>query len=148
MLTPGGVARYGGAARFLASAAIELAFSFLQGAVSTIRTTIFMVGLAFGTSVVWGGQARDAHGISWATAIRDLWPQTLFGIVVCGAMLAVEPAVLWWSLPLTAGYLAAIPFAVVTAAPAVGRALNAAGLCGIPEDFDPPPEIKALRADR
>jgi membrane glycosyltransferase len=148
MLTPGGVARYGGAARFLASAAIELVFSFLQGAVSTIRTTIFMLGLALGTSVVWGGQARDAHGISWATAIRDLWPQTLFGIIVCGAMFAVEPAVLWWSLPLTAGYLVAIPFAVVTAAPAFGRALKAAGLCGIPEDFDPPDEIKALRGDR
>jgi membrane glycosyltransferase len=148
MLTPGGVARYGGTPRFLASAAIEIVFSFLQGAVSTIRTTIFMIGLAFGASVVWGGQARDAHGISWATAANDLWPQTLFGIVVCGAMLAVEPAVLWWSLPLTAGYLLAVPFAVLTADPSLGKALKAAGLCGIPEDFDPPAEIKAMESGR
>ncbi|HXF53567.1 MAG TPA: glucans biosynthesis glucosyltransferase MdoH [Hyphomicrobiaceae bacterium] len=143
-LTPGGVSRYGGTGRFLASAVIEVVFSFLQGAVSTIRTTIFMIGLAFGASVAWGGQARDAHGISWVAAVRELWPQTLFGIVVCGGMFAVEPAVLWWSLPLTAGYLLAIPFAVLTAAPAFGRALKEWGLCGIPEDFDPPAEIRAM----
>ena len=50
----------------------------------------------------------------------DLWPQTLFGVVVCGALLVVAPAVFWWSLPLTAGYLLAIPFAVLTADPGLG----------------------------
>ncbi len=84
---------------------MELVFSFLQGAVSTMRTSIFMIGLAFGKSVVWGGQSRDAYGISWETAVRTLWPQTLFGVIVCGALWLIEPAVLWWSLPLTAGYL-------------------------------------------
>ena len=61
MLTRGGVARYGGWLRFITGAAIELVFSFLQGAVSTIRTSIFMIGLLFGKSVVWGGQSRDAQ---------------------------------------------------------------------------------------
>ena len=144
MLTPGGVARYGGWLRFLPSAAIELVFSFLQGAVSTIRTSIFMVGLLFGKSVVWGGQSRDAQGLSWATAAESLWPQTLFGIIVCGALLAIAPAVFWWSLPLTAGYLLAIPFAVLTAEPGLGRLLQRLGLCGIPEDFAAPVEVKAV----
>ena len=112
MLTRGGVARYGGWLRFMAGAAIELVFSFLQGAVSTIRTSIFMIGLAFGKSVVWGGQSRDAQRLSWEDAARNLWPQTLFGVIVCGALLLIAPAVFWWSLPLTAGYLLAIPFAV------------------------------------
>ena len=143
-LTPGGVARYGGGLRFAISAAIELVFSFLQGAVSTIRTTIFMVGLAFGHSVVWGGQSRDAYGISWRTAWENLWPQTLFGLIVCGLMLEIEPALFWWSLPLTAGYLVAMPFAVATAAPALGRFFKWAGLCGIPEDFDAPKEVVAV----
>lgn len=144
MMTTGGVARYGGLARFLLSAAIEMVFSFLQGAVSTIRTSIFMIGLLFGQSVVWGGQSRDAYGISWRTAYENLWPQTLFGVVVCGLMYLVEPAVFWWSLPLTAGYLLAMPFAVSTAAPALGRLFKSLGLCGIPEDFDPPKEVVAV----
>jgi membrane glycosyltransferase len=141
VLTRGGVARYGGLLRFAASAAIELVFSFLQGAVSTIRTTIFMIGLAFGKSVVWGGQSRDAYGISWTTAARNLWPQTLFGSILCTLVYLVEPALFWWSLPLTLGYLVAIPFAVITASPALGRLFKRLGLAGIPEDFAPPPEV-------
>lgn len=144
VLTRGGMARYGGLVRFAASAVIELVFSFLQGAVSTIRTTIFMIGLAFGRSVVWGGQSRDAYGISWRTASENLWPQTLFGVVVCGSLLLIAPAVFWWSLPLTAGYLLAIPFAVVTASPRLGLVFKKLGLCGIPEDFAPPAEIGAV----
>ncbi|MDX2202138.1 MAG: glucans biosynthesis glucosyltransferase MdoH [Hyphomicrobiaceae bacterium] len=149
VLTKGGVARYGGPLRFAASAAIELVFSFLQGAVSTIRTSIFMIGLAFGKSVVWGGQSRDAQRLSWGDAARNLWPQTLFGVVVCGALILIAPAAFYWSLPLTAGYLLAIPFAVLTASPALGRLMVWAGLCGIPEDFETPAEVSAvLRSDR
>jgi membrane glycosyltransferase len=146
VLTKGGVAAFGGPIRFAISAALELVFSFLQGAVSTIRTTIFMIGLAFGKSVVWGGQSRDAYGISWTTALENLWPQTLFGILVCGLTYLVEPSVFWWSLPLTAGYLLAIPFAVITASPTLGRWFQKIGLCGIPEDFNPPKEVTAVLA--
>ena len=134
----------GGYLRFGVSAVIELVFSFLQGAVSTIRTSIFMVGLAFGQSVVWGGQSRDAQRLSWEAAAWTLWPQTLFGVLVCGALLLIAPAVFWWSLPLTAGYLLAIPFAVLTADPAFGRFLQWHGICGIPEDFNTPGEVHAV----
>ncbi len=143
-LTKGGMASFGGPLRFLTSAATELVFSFLQGAVSTIRTTVFMIGLAFGKSVTWGGQSRDAYGISWATAAQNLWPQTLFGLIVCGALYVISPDVLWWSLPLTAGYILAIPFAVVTASPTLGRWMKRIGLAGIPEDFKTPAEVKAV----
>lgn len=144
VLTKGGMARYGGPLRFAVSAVIEIVFSFLQGAVSTIRTTIFMIGLAFGKSVTWGGQSRDAYGISWRTAILDLWPQLLFGVIVCSGLYAVSPTAFWWSLPLTAGYLLAVPFAVVTAWPAMGQLFQSLGLNGIPEDFDTPKEVKAV----
>jgi membrane glycosyltransferase len=144
VLTRGGVARYGGWVRFAVGSAIELVFSFLQGAVSTIRTTIFMIGLAFGRSVIWGGQARDAQRLSWRAAAWALWPQMLFGGLVCGTLGVIAPAVLWWSLPLTAGYLLAVPFAVLTAHPVFGRALQRLGLCGIPEDFATPGEVNAV----
>ena len=144
MITRGGVSRYGGWLRFVAGAAVELIFSFLQGAVSTIRTTIFMIGLMFGKSVVWGGQSRDAQRLSWAAAAWTFWPQTLFGMLVCGALLLIAPAMFWWSLPLTAGYLLAIPFAVLTADPRLGEVLQRLGICGIPEDFDTPGEVSSV----
>ena len=57
----------------------------------------------------------------------------------------LSPTVLIWSLPLTAGYVLAIPFAMITALPALGRWFARPGLCGIPEDFDPPAELRAIR---
>jgi membrane glycosyltransferase len=146
LLTRGGVARYGGLARFLASAATEIAFSFLLGAVTTFRITLFMIGLAFGRSVVWNGQSRDAHGVAWRVAVRGLWAPFLFGVAVCGALLMLSPAVLLWSLPLTLGYLVAVPFAVVTASPALGRLFIQKHLCAVPEEFDMPAELRSLRA--
>ncbi|MEQ1715993.1 MAG: glucans biosynthesis glucosyltransferase MdoH [Hyphomicrobium sp.] len=145
LLTQGEVMRFGGRMRFFASAALELVFSFLQGAVSTIRTSIFMAGLLFGKSILWGAQRRDARGLTWEMAAQALWPQTLFGIAVLGLLWHVSPATLVWSLPLTAGYVLAIPFAVMTSGPALGAFMRRHGIAGIPEDFAPPAEIIAVQ---
>ena len=146
LLSKGDTKRYGGTGRFVASSLIEIVFAFLQGAVSTFRTTIFMVGLAFGKAKIgWNGQARDAHALSFATAFEGLWPHLLFGLYIFGTLALLSPTVLIWSLPLTAGYVLAIPFAMLTASPALGRWFARRGLCGIPEDFEPPAEIVAIQ---
>jgi membrane glycosyltransferase len=146
LLTRDGTKRYGGTTRFVASSLIEIVFAFLQGAVSTFRTTLFMIGLAFGKARIgWNGQARDAHALSFATAFAGLWPHLLFGLYIFGTLAVLSPTVLIWSLPLTAGYVLAIPFAMLTAAPALGAFFVRTGLCGIPEDFDPPAEIVAIQ---
>ena len=150
LLTKGGTARWGGTAKFLTSAAIELVFSFLQGAVSTFRTTIFMIGLAFGKSKIgWNGQSRDAQSLSVMTAMQGLWPHLLFGTYVIGALWYLSPHVMWWAMPLLAGYVLAVPFAVMTASPALGRWFQRSGLCAIPEDVSAPPEVATvLKASR
>jgi membrane glycosyltransferase len=145
LLQKGGVAPYGGPARFVASAGLEIVFSFLLGAVTTFRLTVFMIGLVFGRSVVWNGQARDAHGVAWRTAFRGLWGPFLFGLAICGSLAILSPATLLWSLPLTLGYLAAFPFAVASASPRIGKALLRHRLCAIPEEFAMPEEIRAVR---
>ncbi|MGE0052602.1 MAG: glucans biosynthesis glucosyltransferase MdoH [Hyphomicrobium sp.] len=147
-LTKGEVARFGGALRFWSGGAMEIVFSFLQGAVSTIRTSIFMIGLLLGRSIVWSGQNRDAKGIRWATATRALWPQTLFGVVVMSALYAASPLTLLWSLPLTAGYILAIPFAVATANPKLGHFMRHHLIAAIPEEIAPVPEIVRVQSGR
>ena len=99
----------------------------------------------FGRSVIWNGQARDAHALSFATAAQGLWPQTLFGVVVIGLMALGAPAMIPWALPLVAGYVLAIPFAMATASPALGEVLARWRLCAIPEEFDTPVEIAAVQ---
>jgi membrane glycosyltransferase len=145
ILTPGGVARYGGTFRFVVGAIAEIVFSYLLGAITTLHTGLFMIGLAFGRAVHWSGQARDVSGVSWLTAIRGLWWPEVFGLAIWLPLAMVAPAVLWWAWPLLLGYITAVPFAVMTAAPFIGRLFVRSGLNGVPEDFDPPEEIRALR---
>lgn len=143
-LTRGAVARYGGGLRFAAGALTELLFSFLISAATTLRTSLFMIGLLFGRAVVWNGQARDAHALSWGTAARGLWPQTAFGFALLAFAWPLAPGLILWSAPLTLGYFLAIPFAVATADPRFGAWLARVGLCAIPEEIDTPAIIAAL----
>jgi membrane glycosyltransferase len=131
-------------ARFTAGCLFELAFSFLLGAATTLRTSLFMIGLLFGKSVMWNGQARDAHSLSYATAFAGLWPQTLFGALIFLVTGLMAPSLLLWSLPLTLGYLVAAPFAVMTASPMLGRFLAGLKLCALPEEIDQPEILRAL----
>jgi membrane glycosyltransferase len=148
IMTPGEVRRFGGAQKFALSAAMEVLFSLLLGAVTTIRTSITMLALVFGKSMTWNGQERDAKRLSWRAAFAELWPQLAFGLSLYLALAVIAPPLLFWSFPLTAGYLLAIPFAVATASPTGGRYFRHHGIAGIPEDFAPPPEIRALDAGR
>ncbi len=143
VLTPGGIRRYGGVLKLLISALIENIYYPLLIAVTDFRTTIAIAGLLFGKSVSWSGQARDAHGISWQTALEGLWPQLAFGLLLLLLMAIGAPGMILWSLPLTAGLLLGVPLCVVTASPEAGAFFTRNKLCGIPEDFDPPAEVAA-----
>ena len=146
LLTRGEVKRYGGTMRFATGCIAELIFSFLLGAIATFRVCLFMIGLIFGKSVIWNGQARDAHRLPWSVAWQGLWPQTLFGIVITLLMAAGAPSLILWSLPLIAGFWVAIPFAVISSDPALGRLLARLGLCTLPEELAEPQELRDIRA--
>ncbi|MBK0399724.1 glucans biosynthesis glucosyltransferase MdoH [Limibaculum sp. M0105] len=139
VLTPGAVARYGGPIRFLASGLVETLMSVLMAPVVAFRVSIFLVGLAFGKSIIWGAQNRDAYRLGWADAARGLWPQTLFGL---GLSAVIVGALGWggtvWAAPMLAGLSFAIPFAVATASPALGRLATRVGLCAIPDEIARP----------
>lgn len=146
MLTPGEVRRFGGGARFALGAGLELLFSVFLSAATSLRTMLFMIGLLFGRSNGWTTQLRDSGELPWAEAASRFWPHALFGVILSFAFAIFAPHVLFWSLPLAFCFLAAIPFAVLTASPAVGDFLRRHGIAAIPEDVAPPPEIRALQS--
>ncbi|WP_118132752.1 glucans biosynthesis glucosyltransferase MdoH [Oceanicella sp. SM1341] len=143
-LTPGGVARYGGGPRFAAGALTETLFSMMLAPVVAFRVTLFLIGLPFGRATIWGGQMRDPRRLAWGEALGGLWPQTLFGLGLAGLVWAMAPSALPWTLPVLAGLVLAIPFAVLTAAPAAGRLCARAGLCAVPEETRDVPLLAAL----
>jgi membrane glycosyltransferase len=135
---------FGGGPRFLAGVAIETVFFILLLPIMWFGHTVFLGHLLLGRGIGWGAQARDDHAVPWTLAARQLWPQTVLGFGVVVVLGATVPSAIPYVLFIAGGLLLAIPLAVVTAAPAVGRMLVRIGLCGLPEETAPPPELAAL----
>jgi membrane glycosyltransferase len=135
---------FGGTLRFIAGFLLMMVFEILLAATMWASHTLFLIRLPFGRTVGWGAQARDDHQVSWGFAARYLWPQTLMGLAPLLLLAFTVPSAIPYALLLAGGPLLSIPLAVLTARPALGRALIALGLDGLPEEVAPPPELRAL----
>ncbi len=138
--------RYGGMGRILAGGLVETIFTFMLVPISMFNQTLFIAGLLFGRNAGWDAQQRDGYRVPWTDAARDLWPATLFGLVMLGFLAFTAPAAIPWFLPFLAGLELSIPFAVFTSWPEVGATAVHWRLCAIPEEFETPVEISALLA--
>ena len=128
-------ARYGGAARLLRGAAVEVVFTLLLDAVNMVAKTVATARIFLGLRLAWTPQNRSDRGVSWIEASRLLWPQTVLGVFVfAGFALGGWTAVLW-ALPFAAGLVLAVPFCVVTADPRVGEWLRRVGVAAVPEEL-------------
>jgi membrane glycosyltransferase len=135
---------FGGGPRFLAGVATETIFFILLSAVMWFGHTVFLARLLLGRRIGWTAQARDEHEVPWSLAARQLWPQAVLGLATVAVLGATVPAAIPYALFVAGGPLLSIPLAVVTARPAVGRTLLRIGLCRLPEETAPPPELAAL----
>ena len=130
-----GISRYGGARKFGLGAALELLASYLLSAAVGFRTALFLVGLPFGRGLGWTTQRRDPGALSWGAAARAFWPATLFGWSIIGLLAAGAPATLPFAMPFVAGLALAIPFAKLTASPALGAFFVRHRICASPEEL-------------
>jgi membrane glycosyltransferase len=135
---------FGGGTRFVLSFLLTIVFVMLLSPIQWASHTIFLAGLPFGRTVGWGAQARGDHEVPWSYAARALWPQTLIGLAPVALLALTTPAAIPYALLIAGGPLLSIPLAVITAHPAVGRALIALGIDRLPEETSPPPELVAL----
>ncbi|WP_296897265.1 glucans biosynthesis glucosyltransferase MdoH [Thiohalocapsa sp.] len=136
--------RFGGGPRLLAGAVGDMAFSVLMAPILAVAHAFFIAGLAFGRAAVWGAQRRAVHWVSPPAALRRLWPQTLFGAFGVGWFAWLSPPGALFFSPFFAIALAAVPIAVLTSIPPLGRLVAQIGLWRIPEETAPAPEVAAL----
>ena len=73
-----------------------------------------------------------------ALAARRLWPRTLLGFVFAIWFWQVAPGAVWFWAPFVFELAAAVPLTTLSAHPALGRVLGAAGLCSVPEELARP----------
>jgi len=141
---------FGGGIRFMAGVITETMFFLLLSPIMWFAHAAFLGRLLLGGSIGWDAQARDDHAVPLRLALSQLWPQTVLGLSVLVVLGLTVPAAIPYALFIAAGPLLSIPLAVVTAWPGVGRALAMLGICRLPEETAPPPELHALAltADR
>jgi membrane glycosyltransferase len=144
LLRPEARRAFGGTARFLGNIVLEYVFSILLVPIEWSSHTLFLAGLLFGHEIGWIGQTRDDHTVPPGLALGNLWPHTLLGCGTIGVLAVTQPAAISYALFLAAGPALAIPLAVVTAWPAVGRAFTRFGVGRLPEETKPPPALSAL----
>jgi membrane glycosyltransferase len=136
---------FGGAARFTLSALAQTTFVLLLLPIMWFGHTMFLTRLLLGRSIGWSAQARDDHRVQLEVAARQLWPETLLGAWTLLMLGLTVPSAIPYALFLAGGLLLAIPYAMLTAEPALGHALVEVGFCRLPEETEPPPELRALR---
>jgi membrane glycosyltransferase len=136
---------FGGAPRFIAGIVVMTLFYILILPMMWFCHTLFMIGiLIFGRAIGWAGQVREDHTVSWTEAFKQLWPHAVLGFGTIALLWATHPSAIPYALLLAAGPALAIPMAVISAWPSVGRFLTRLGIGRLPEETAPPEALTAL----
>lgn len=144
-LRPAESRRYGGFWAFAAGVAAEVSFGMLFAPLVSFSVTAFLLRLfVLRKTVGWEAQDREGALIPWGDAARLLWPATAFGAALALSLALSAPAVLPWAAPVLVAFLFAIPFARWTSADAPRREGALSGLVAIPEEMNPPAEVRAV----
>jgi membrane glycosyltransferase len=141
ILISGHAERYGSGLRMIAGCALDWSFSMIIGPIMMIAQTVFIGGLAFGRRVIWDAQNRADRSVSIREALHGLWPQLAFGLIAVTILAVAAPkAILWAGLTIIPCLIAA-PFTCITSVRWLGKAMTAARLCAVPDEFAPAWEI-------
>ena len=139
---------FGGGIAVILSAVFEIVFSMMLAPIMAIANTVFLFKLfILGKPKAWTAQTRQAEALPLALTAQRLWPQMVFGGLGLFAI-AMVPKLDWVAiamcLPVFVGPMFAIPFAISSSHPVIGRAAARLGLWQLPEEEQAPVIVRAL----
>ena len=140
-----GAREFGGLARVAASMAAEVAFSALLAPIRMLFHTQFITGTLSGWTVQWKSPPREDAETTWREALRRHGWQTLLGVAWAAGVYSLNPAFLWWLLPIVGALIVAIPLSAYSSRISQGRETREDGYFLIPEELQPPWEIRRAR---
>jgi membrane glycosyltransferase len=138
---------YGGAIRLTLSVILEILFSSLLAPVRMVFHSRFVVQNLLGRTVTWNSQDRDDAETSWREAIRHHGFDTVFASAWGSTLYWLNPDYFWWVTPIIGALILSIPFSVFASRVSLGVRTRAWGLFLIPEERDPPAELRDLEAN-
>lgn len=136
---------FGGIPRLLASALIETGLALLQAPVRMLAHTLFVAVALTGIKLKWISPPREATGIRWADAARQLLPLTLTVLALAGTVALVDVGALIVLLPVALPLLVSVPLVVLTSHVDFGLWLRSRGLMLVPEEAGSPPVLRRAR---
>lgn len=142
-----GAREFGGAARLAAGVFGELLYSMLLAPIRMLFHTQFVVAALAGWQAGWKSPPRSDEATTWREALQRHGWHAAFGAAWAGLVLYVNPSYLWWLLPVIVPLLLAVPLSVFASRASLGRQLRAAGFFVVPEELEPPPELRCVRRE-
>jgi len=138
---------YGGTLRLTVSVLLEILFSSLLAPVRMVFHSRFVVQNLLGRTVTWRSQGRADAETSWREAIAHHGFDTVFATAWGTSLYLLNPNYFWWVTPIIGALILSIPFSVYASRVRLGARARALGLFLIPEESDPPAELRDLAAN-
>jgi membrane glycosyltransferase len=137
---------FGGHARLTASMVLEALSSMLLAPVRMLFHTEFVATALAGLRATWKSPPREDAETTWGEALQRHGLHTLIGVVWAAGVYWLNPAFLWWLLPVVGALMLSIPMSVYSSRVSLGRLMRRAGLFVIPEEANPPEELRRMQA--
>jgi membrane glycosyltransferase len=136
--------KLGGGVRLVASAVLETLLSAMVAPIMMLLHTGFVTTILLGSAIDWAPQRRQVAGGLFSESVRRFGWVTVLGVAAATATFVVTPALFYWLIPVFAGLVLAIPFAMLTSSDQWGERAARAGLLRVVEEAAPPPVIRRV----
>jgi len=124
--------------------ALEIVLSALVAPVLMLMQSVGVFDVLLGRDSGWNAQQRDAGRLSRREAWRSHRGHVAMGLVGAGIAWMLDPAIFWWTSPVSLGLFLSAPLSLLMARTDVGHAFRRLGLLTTPEERQAPPVV--LRA--
>ncbi|HEX8986399.1 MAG TPA: glucans biosynthesis glucosyltransferase MdoH, partial [Rhodocyclaceae bacterium] len=141
-----GTRGFGGRLRLLAGVLAEMLYSMLLAPIRMLFHSQFVAATLAGRHAGWKSPPRSDEATGWREAAQRHGWHTALGAAWAVLVYWVNASYLWWLLPVIVPLLLAMPLSAWSSRASVGRWFRRAGLFLIPEEEDPPPELRCLRS--
>jgi membrane glycosyltransferase len=140
-----GADRFGGRVGLTLSVLTEMLLSSALAPVRMLFHTQFVLAALTNLTLQWKSPPREDAATSWREAARRHGLHTLLAVGWGGAVYWLAPSYIWWLLPVIGSLMLAVPISVYSSRVSLGRALRRARFFVIPEEADPPRELRTVR---
>lgn len=137
-----GARNFGGGVTLTVSMLMELIFSAMLAPVRMLFHAHFVTAALLGIGIQWKSPPREDSQTPWSEAIARHGSGTVLGIAWAALVYYLEPAFLWWLLPVVGALMLAIPLSVWSSKVTLGRRFRAGRFFLIPEEAVPPRELR------